>query len=116
MVHLLYVFWLGQRSLSCSPDWDVGCNLGAWETMDSLPLEFSSNQLFYCKSLVYLLTFIFQLQWEGGSSLSCINLLKTYPESHPLLSPPIPSFFQWYLESKEIFIKSQYEMLKLSIK
>jgi hypothetical protein len=37
------------------------------------------------------------------------------PLSLGLLSPPIPSF-QWYPQSNEIlFVKSQYEMLKLSV-
>ncbi len=42
-----------------------------------------------------------------------MNLKKLFVKS-PSLSPPIP-LFEWYPQSKEIFIKSQYEMLKLSI-
>jgi hypothetical protein len=49
----------------------------------------------------------------AGASLSCINLLNLSRKSSSAFTPyPI---FQWYLQSKEIFIKSQYEMLKLSI-
>ncbi len=40
----------------------------------------------------------------------CTFVIKLSVKS-PSLSPPIPSF-EWYPRSKEIFIKSQYEMLK----
>jgi hypothetical protein len=39
------------------------------------------------------------------------------PSLHPAFGPPFTPYplFQWYLQSKDIFIKFQYEMLKLSI-
>jgi hypothetical protein len=49
-------------------------------------------------------------------------LLLNLSVKSPSLSPPIPSaltplvpLFQWYPQSTEILMKSQYEMLKLSI-
>ncbi len=33
----------------------------------------------------------------------------------PAFTSYSPPLFQWYLQSKEIFIKSQYQMLKLTI-
>jgi hypothetical protein len=49
-----------------------------------------------------------------------MEILKTYLSSHPLFGPaftppPIIPLFQWYPQNKEIFIKSQDEMVKLTI-
>jgi hypothetical protein len=46
---------------------------------------------------------------KSTMGLALITQIKS-----PSLSPPIP-LFQWYGQRKEIFIESQYEMLKLSI-
>jgi len=57
IVHLLFMFF-GLVKGVCRVV-QIGmwvANLGVWETMDSLSLEFSSNQLLHCKSLVYLLS------------------------------------------------------------
>ncbi len=48
---------------------------------------------------------------------SILELSVKKPCLHPVFGPPFTPYplFQWYPQSKEIFIKSQYEMLKLSI-
>jgi hypothetical protein len=49
-----------------------------------------------------------------GSKLSFSWLHLELSVKSPSVSPPYP-LFQWYLQSKEIFIETGYEMLKLSI-
>jgi hypothetical protein len=44
-----------------------------------------------------------------------IELSVKSPSLCPLFGPESYPLFQWYLQSKEIFIKSQYEILKNSI-
>ncbi len=54
------------------------------------------------------------LRWEE-------TVLRELPLQSPSVSPPISSafapypLFQWYPQSKENLLKSEYEMLKLSI-
>jgi hypothetical protein len=42
-----------------------------------------------------------------------LDLSVKQPCLHPVFGPPFTPYplFQWYLQSKDIFIKSQYEML-----
>jgi hypothetical protein len=45
------------------------------------------------------------------------TFLQSFLESHPDFEPPFTPYplFEWYVQSKDIFIKFRYEMLKLSI-